>query len=242
MKKLLVLLFVVTTTLSYAQESALLRVNYKKGDTFLMTMKQTMDSPAVVTDTEMTMSMTVNEVADNLSTVETKFTAIKFSGMQGGMPMAYDSTKSDEDLDQMGMTLKGQFAPILKMVVLSKYNNLGEVLEVAVEPSNPMMEQQMKTQGMTFPEKEIKVGDTWKEETNQQGMKLVSEYKVKEITADKVVLTVSGTASGMGEGTISGVTTIDRETGITASSNVITEVTAMGQKMKIGIQISMKKQ
>lgn len=241
MKKLLVLFLVITTTLSYAQESVLLRVNYKKGDVYLMTMKQTMDSPATVTDTETTMSMKVTDVIKDVFTVETKFTAVKFNGMQGATPMSYDSTKKDHELDQTGMMLKDQFAPMLKMVVLSKYNNLGKVLEVAVEPENPIMEQQIKSQGMKFPEKKIKVGDTWKEETNQQGMKLVTEYKVKEITTNKVVLTVSGTASGMGDGTISGVTEIERATGITTLSKVDTNISAMGQKMKIGVQISMKK-
>ena len=98
MKKVLIALFVITTLSVTAQESVLLRLNYTKGDSFLVTTEsnQSMGSQGGM-NMKMTMGMIVADVAEENIKTESQITSIVMDMMQGGMTMNYDSNKSDEE-------------------------------------------------------------------------------------------------------------------------------------------------
>lgn len=241
MKKLFILFLVASTTISFAQETALLRLNYKKGDKYTMNMKQSMNTAAMANNTDIDMVLEVTDVADNMFTTVTKFAKMKMDMMQGGMQMSYDSSKKDEELDQMGLMLKQQISPMLKTVITTKNDVYGKNVDVQVTPEGPMSEQFKNSSSVTYPEKAVKVGDTWKNETENQGVKSIVEYKVKEITATKVVLDFSGTLSGVATGTSSGMVEVDRESGALLKSVLKNVLKAGGQDMKMDMEITMTK-
>ena len=241
MKKLFILFLVVSSTISVAQESVVLRVKQKKGDKFLMKMNQTMTSTAMMMTNNMVMTMEVLDSEKDIFTSEIKITKVAMDMMQGTMQMSYDSSKENDDLDEMGQMLKTQIDPLLKVVISTKTNKFGEVLEVVVEPAIQGTEQFKNQNNVSFPKEPLKVGDTWTNDNEAQGMKTTIEYKVIKITKDSVSLTANGTISGAGTGTLKGTFEIDRNTGLTLKSVIDSDINAQGQSMKVGAEITMEK-
>lgn len=240
MKKLLILFLVVSSTISVAQESVLLRLKYKKGDVYSLKMKQSMNSPAMMMGNNVDMEMSILGKEGGVYTSEMKISKMTMDMMQGGMQMSYDSTKKDDELDEMGKMMKAQISPMLQMVITTKMNNLGKILETKVVPNMPNAEQ-FSSQSVSYPEKAVKVGDTWNDEKDAQGMKTAVEYKVTKITKDIVVLSTTGKVSGAGTGTVNGTLEIDRKSGMPLKSLVKSTINAGGQEMKVDIEMTMTK-
>lgn len=240
MKKFLILFLVVSSTVSVAQESVLLRLKYKKGDVYKVKMNQSMNSPAMMMGSEVDMEMSILDKEANVYTSEMKISKMIMDVMQGGMQMSFDSTKKDDELDEAGKMMKAQISPMLKAVITSKINNLGKNLETKVVPNVPNADQ-FANQSVTYPKKAVKVGDTWVEEKEAQGMKTVIEYKVAKITKEKVTIAISGKISGAGTGTTSGTLEIDRASGLALKSSIKNEINAGGQEMKISVDMTMTK-
>ena len=234
MKKVLIALLVITTLSVTAQESVLLRLNYTKGDSFLVTTEsnQSMGSQGGM-NMKMTMGMIVADVEqDNIKT-ESQITSIVMDMMQGGMTMSYDSNKNDEELDQMGQMLKSQFAPMMESVIYYTLDSQGNVIDTKLDPAIPGMEQ-MTNRAMStinYPKEKVSVGSSWTSENENQGMKMTTKYTVSSIADGFITLDVSGDMSGAGTGTIKGKTTVEISSGI--SNNSETEITIATQGMNI---------
>lgn len=241
MKKFLILFLVVSSTISVAQESVLLRLKYKKGDVYSIKMNQSINSPAMMMGMNIDMGMSVLSVDKNVYTSEMKISKMTMDMMQGGMQMSYDSTQKEEDLDEMGKMMSAQMSPMLKVVITAKTNDLGKNLETKVEPNMPNAEQFGSRGSVAYPEKAVKVGDTWTDEKEAQGMKTAMEYKVTKITKDKVFLEVSGKITGAGTGTTNGTLEIERSSGIPLKSLIKSNVNASGQEMKVEVTLTMTK-
>jgi hypothetical protein len=243
MKKLLTLLLLTVVLVSNAQESTLLRLNYKKGDQYLMTMdlSQGMGVNGGM-DMKMIASVNITEVNGDTYTNEMKFTKMVVDALAGGQNMSFDSDMSDDELDDSGKMLKAQMGPILGAVISTKGNNLGEVLEVTVEPNIPGADDMAKqNNNIVYPKEAVKVGSTWSLEKEQQGMKMNFVYTVKSISKSLVILSVSGTVSGMAEGTITGAMNIDKNSGVLLKSSIDTKMSVGGQEMTTKVNAVMKK-
>ncbi|MDP5104826.1 MAG: hypothetical protein NWQ31_01495 [Polaribacter sp.] len=242
MKKLLVLLLVVTSTISFAQESVLLRLNYAKGDEFKAEMKMSQEMGTMMSmGMSIDMSMSVVDVTDDTNISEMKITKMTMDMLQAGNVMSFDSTKSDDELDEMGKMMKAQMSPMLSSVITSKGNNLGEVLEVKAEPNVPGMDDFTSQTNVVYPKEAIKVGSTWTFQKDQKGMILDFVYTVKAILKDKVELDITGTSSGLATGDITGTMNIDRASGIPLTSNIDMSLTLQGQKMNSKVSMTMTK-
>jgi uncharacterized protein DUF6263 len=242
MKKFFTLLLFATFFVSIAQESTLLRVNYNKGDKYIMTMDMKQDMTAMNMLMKMDMSIDIKDVEGDVYNTEMKIKRISMDMSQSGMNMSYDSDKSEDELDAMGKQMQMQFAPMLEMVIFAKTNNLGEVLETRIEPNIPNADQfTNQSSSVVYPENKVKVGDTWSFEKDTQGMKMGFVYTVKSITKDKVLLDVSGKISVLAEGTISGNMEIDKAKGIPLKSTIEMDMSISGQKVKTSISVTMNK-
>ena len=235
MKKVLIALLVITTLSATAQESVLLRLNYTKGDSFLVTTEsnQSMGTQGGM-NMKMTMGMIVADVVEENIKTESQITSIVMDMMQGGMTMNYDSNKSDEELDQMGQMLKSQFAPMMEAVIYNTLDHQGNMIDTKLDPAIPGMEQitNRAMNAINYPKEKVSVGSSWTSENENQGMKMTMIYTVSSIAGGVVTLDVSGDMSGaVGTGTIKGKTTIDISTGI--SNNSETEMTITAQGMNI---------
>ncbi|QTE22780.1 hypothetical protein [Polaribacter cellanae] len=243
MKKLLFLFVLVATVNATAQETALLRLNYAKGDTYKIDMKVTQNAGAAMSSTiMMTMKQNITSVTGDVFTSNMKISKMSMDMMQGGQIMSYDSSKKEEDLDETGKMMATQMGPFLKANFTSKGNNRGEVLETKVEPNVPGAEEMLKQSGnVVYPKETVKVGTEWSMEKNEKGMELKFTYKVVEITASNVKLDVTGTVGGMATGTISGNMNINRKSGIPTNSKIDMKMALQGQEIITGVVSKMVK-
>ena len=243
MKKFLTLLLLTVVLVSNAQESTLLRLNYKKGDQYLMTMElsQGMGMNGDM-NMEMVASVNITEVNGDIYTNEMKFTRMIVDVLAGGQNMGFDSDMSDDELDDSGKMLKSQMGPILGAVISTKGNSLGEVLEVTVEPNIPGADDMAKqNSNVVYPKEAVKVGSTWSIEKNKQGVKMNFVYTVKSISNTLVILNITGTVSGNAEGTITGAMNIDKNSGVPLKSSIDTKMSVGGQEMTTIVNAVMKK-
>ena len=243
MKKLLILFLVISANLSFAQDATLLRLNYEKGATYDVEMNISQEMGTV-----MSMGMLINmdikvlDVNGDTYDSEMKFTKMTMDMLQGGQAMSFDSTKSDEELDETGKMMKAQMGPMLSALISAKGNNLGEILEVKVEPSIPGVEDMAKqSSNVVYPTEAVSVGSTWTMTKEEKGMKMDFLYTVKSISSDKIVLDLSGDVSGMATGKISGNMNIDKASGIPENSTIDMNMSVSGQELKSTIKMTMVK-
>ncbi|QMU63929.1 MAG: hypothetical protein GKR88_06215 [Flavobacteriaceae bacterium] len=236
MKKLSIVVFLIAShMMCMAQESVLLRYKYNKGDQYEMTMnmKQEMGAAGGM-NMKIQMAMNISEAKGGIYTSTIKVKNISMDMLQGGNVMSYDSTKSDDELDEMGKQMKAQFEPFMKATIMSTSNSLGEVSESTVEPNVPALTQfKEQSNSIEYPEEKVAVDSTWSTEKNEQGMKMKMTYKVTEITKETVFVEVSGDVSGGGTGKITGKVEIDRVTGVQSKNDMEASIDAGGLEMKI---------
>ena len=244
MKKVLIALLVITTLSATAQESVLLRLNYTKGDSFLVTTEsnQSMGAQGGM-NMKMTMGMIVADVEEEIIKTESQITSIVMDMMQGGMTMNYDSNKSDEELDQMGQMLKSQFAPMMEAVIYNTLDLQGNMIDTKLDPAIPGMEQitnrSMNT--INYPKEKISVGSSWTSENENQGMKMTTKYTVSSIADGLVTLDVSGDMSGAGTGTIKGKSTVEISSGISNNSEIEITIATQGMNITATTKITVSK-
>lgn len=245
MKKLLIIaLFIVGNVLCVAQESVVLKYNYKKGDKYVMEMsfKQNMGL-AGQTSMMLTANMNVNESSKEQFKLANNIKRVVANMSQGGKSVNYDSNKKDSELDAEGKKLKTQFASVLKSTSYTTFDSRGKILKVTVEPSIPgaNTNQGLMTYSV-FPEEAVKVGSTWTNDQDIQGMKLKMVYTVSKITSKSVETTISGSINIMGiSGKITGAATFDRKTGNTDYMKMDTSVSMQGMTMSMGTEATIKK-
>lgn len=235
MKKLLVLLLLITTFNVAAQKSVLLRANYNTGDKYLVNVDQSQNMGAQGgLDMKIVMDMSILNKEQDTLTAQTKIKSIVMNMLQGGQVMSFDSSTKDEDLDEIGKMMKQQFAPMMQANIITKMNTRGETLNVDVQPMTPGMEQFTKQSGsIKYPKEKISVGYSWTEDDTQNGMKITTVYTVSKIENGNVYLDVTGTVSGLGTGTVKGNTVIDIKTGMQSKANVEIVIDMNGSEMKI---------
>jgi len=245
MKRILIALLVITSLAVSAQESVLLRLNYTKGDSYLMTVesKQGMGAQGGV-NMKMNMGVIVSEVSgDNVKT-ESKILSVALDMMQGGMAMSYDSNKKDEELDQMGQMLKSQFDPMMNPIIYNSYDKLGNITETKVEPSVPRMNQLTEGSGsVIYPNEKISVGSSWSSNKDNQLMKTTTTYTVSQIKDGIVYLDITGDVSGAEgvDGSVKGSSEIEVSTGFAKKTSIEVVISNQGMDITINSNITMTK-
>lgn len=222
MKRIIIVFLVLSSLTAVSQESVLLRVNYKKGDKYVLKVEQKQDMGLLGgMNMTMTMSMSVNEVKEETFKTESKITRVVIDMMQGGQTMKFDSSMKEEDLDQIGQIMKSQFDPMMKVSILATVSNLGENIETKIEPVIPGTEELGKeSNSISYPKEKVSVGSTWSTENENQGIKIKTTYKVVKIEKGAVYLEITGTLSGISNGTLLGKTEIDIKTGVQKSGEI----------------------
>jgi len=243
MKKLLILFLVIYANISVAQESVLLRLNYEKGATYDVSMKMTQNMGAIMsTGISINMDIKILDVKEDTYDSEMKFTKMSMNVLQGGNVMSFDSTKNEDELNDTDKMMKAQMGPMLEAVVFAKGNNLGEVLEVSVNPNVPGMEDiANQSSNVVYPKEAVKVGSTWTMTRDDKGMKMDFIYKVKSILKDKLILDLSGDVSGMASGKINGNMDINRKSGIPINTSINMILSVSGQELKSNVTMTMSK-
>ncbi|MDO6674679.1 DUF6263 family protein [Tenacibaculum sp. 1_MG-2023] len=233
MKKILIALLLGVTMISTAQEKVLLRLNYEKGQKYTMDMKmaQVIGVGVMTNDMHIQMKYNITSVSDDTYESSSKITKMAMDMKQGGVPMSYDSTKKDEELDETGKMMKSRMKPMLSATIITKGDNLGNILETKVEPSNIQGAKDFSKQSSSviYPKEAVGVGDTWTKTKSDGAMSFSFTYKVKSISSNNVLIDVSGKVTGAANGDITGTMDIERDSGMPLESNINMTMKIQGQ-------------
>ena len=242
MKKLIFLLVAFCTIHVHAQE-VLLRYNSKEGDTYKMEMKVKQEVGTFMAQTtETTMIMKTISVTDTTIVNEMKIDKMSMDMIQGQNIINYDSTKSDEELDETGKMMKAQLAPVLSAVITTTQDKLGNVKGVSVDPNIPQAAQMTNQSSNTvFPEEAVTIGSTWSDTREENGMNIKTNYTVSSIDANYIDLDITGDVTGMGNGKLSGKMKLTISSGIPVNSSMQMDLNIQGMDSKMSVEVSFTK-
>lgn len=243
MKKLVVLFLVISATISSAQDPVLLRLNYEKGVSYSVSMNMSQEMGTMMSmGMSIDMGMKIIDAKGENYESEMKFTKISMDMLQGGNIISFDSSKSDDELDEAGKMMKTQMGPMLEAVVLTKGNNLGEITEAVVEPNVPGMEDiANQSSNVVYHKEAVKVGSTWTMSKDEKGMKMDFLYTVTSILKETILLDLSGDVSGMADGKITGNIKIDRTSGIPLETLMNMNLSVNGQELTSKVSVTTRK-
>jgi hypothetical protein len=223
-----------------AQEVTL-KVNYKKGDSYLlkMEMKQSLELMGGM-NMKSDMVADITEVTEEKITSETRIKRVIVDVLQGAQSFKYDSETKDEDLDMVGVEMKKQFEPMMNAVITQVSDRYGQILEAKVEPKVPGMDN--FGQQSEYPKEPVKVGSTWTSEVaDDTSGTITMNYKVDKITDTTLFASITGTASSLPGSTISGSLEVDIASGNPNIVVVKINADVEGSKMSIETAITSTK-
>lgn len=242
MKKILVALILCTSTIVFAQEKVLLRVNQEVGDTYDVKMRMTQDMGDLM-KMEIGMDMTI-EVTDlkNGNTIsEAQFSRATMAMDYLGQSMEYDSNMEESEMDEFGKGAHAEMKKLLESVMLIENDNLGNVIKTEIKSGNADISAfKDNMSGMIYPEEAVGVGSTWTATKQQQDMRIESTYEVVAITDDTVTVKITGEMIGV-EGTLKGQSFIDRATGNVTKSEVAMTFEVEGQTVESNVVLTSTK-
>jgi len=143
------------------------------------------------------------------------------------------------DMKFNGQPLPPQATDVFKnMVMTVTFDRAGHAVQTEVTGVPPTLAEQMKKQGannsVSYPDKPVKVGDTWSGETDMQGKKVKMTYKLARVE------TVSGKEAAILEASPEGSTlklngpmsiSVELATGLPITTKF--EVEVNGQKSSV---------
>lgn len=245
MKKLCTILLLAVTLISTAQESTLLRLKYKKGESYLMkmTINQNMAGGEMLVNMGIDMKIDVKDAKDDVYDTEMSFVRMSMNMNGSGMNVKVATDSKDEDLDEQGKMMKAKLAPVLDMVIGAKVDSRGKTSDMKILKGVGDIEQfKQSNNSVEYPEKAIKVGDVWTEEKESKGMKMKYTYKVDSITSSSVILAVTGNVSGAATGNFKGDMNINKSNGVPKSGDIKMDLQVMGQEVKMDVNFTYEKQ
>lgn len=252
---------------STGTEEIELKLNLTKGKVYDMTMtmnsqvEMDMMGQAVSTNTDMTMGMDY-EVKDILPSgnflIRTTYKKIKMSGStkmggaDSGMSYEYDSETdkvSGMQAEQMAKSMKAMIGQYSEM----EMDKFGKVIKTTMSEG---LKNDKDSDGMdnlnyaVFPDKKLKVGDTWDSEIEQDmnGIKAVikTKYKLEGVKDGIADISMDGTlelktgSEGKLSGTQKGTSKIEIATGIskevTIDQDIDMEMNNMGMTMPMKVK------
>ncbi|CAM1367536.1 conserved hypothetical protein [Tenacibaculum sediminilitoris] len=246
MKKILIALFLGVTMVSTAQKKVLLRLNYEKGQKYTMDMKmaQVIGVGVMTNNMHIQMKYDITGVSDDTYESSAKITKMVMDMKQGGVNVSYDSSKKDEELDETGKMMKSRMQPMLSATIMTKGDNLGNILETKVEPSNIQEAKDFTKQSSSviYPKEAVAVGDTWTKTKNDGAMSFSFTYKVKSISSKNVLIDILGKITGAADGDITGSMDIDRDSGMPLESKINMTMKIQGQDAITNITVTLTKE
>jgi len=237
-----------------ASDQVELRLRPEQGKTYAVAMEVNSESKVMGMNTKTVMNMEISMTADEVSDEEVIMSST-YDRMAMNMEtpmgnMKYDSDDPEGASGMMGDMLKPVFDKLLEANLKITFNELGEVVSssgmeglfegmAGMESMGDQMNaaDQMGAATAVFPEEAVGVGDSWEKEivnTTSAPMVMKAVYTVEDITADEVILKVTGDISTYeGEdagaaaaqieevtGDFTGDLVVDRASGWTKSANL----------------------
>ncbi len=253
---------VVISSVAFAQNNSSLKL--KKGQKYVVENKITTTSNTEMqgqsmeanADVSSTYSIEVKDLVDNNFNLTNTITGIKMKMSQMGQEMSYDSDKKEDSAGPIGSSLK-DFINQPKNIVIDKSGKIvPQKTDKKDDETNMVMKQLGNFEGtgygasMAFESlpKEIKVGTTWSNKTDQDGIAKTTKYTVTAINGNIATISLAGTISsdtkmenqGMEittktTGKFTGEEKVDISTGVIQSNNTTIDASGiigvMGQEL-----------
>ena len=247
---LLVFIGFIAMSFTNSNDSVVLRINVKKGQSFtvkgkinqLMNINAQGMNMSVPQTIEMRQSLSIDEVNDEQITTSSSVDAFKLTMTQMGMKLTYDS-EHPESNSPMLASATGEIDKMIGKKFTTVYNNRGELIQT--EEINANLNYQTGVI-IPLPEEAVQVGSQWTQDTtmniSNMDIKTVNTYTISEITKKSITLSMTSTGVAdsesmamdmdmSGEGTI----IISRATGLvtktTSKTNCSMTVEEQGLKM-----------
>lgn len=196
---LLVSCFLLLT--AFVPKGTMLRLNLPVGEKIKMTQTMNMNyfSDAQLSEKVMSMKLTLdnnytvtNKSKDGIHTIEFTISKVVMNQSMSGMEMTYDSSVPD-DSNPMYQAINQQFGGLINKVFTAKVNNKGEIVESPAGSGGQVSPTQLiENMFIDFPDKKLKIGDTWKQEnsntTSGVTATMNSQFSIKDITKKDVVI------------------------------------------------------
>lgn len=208
MKRILIV-FITFLSLSLSAQEVLLRVNYKKGDKYLLKMELN-QSLGITGGMKMKAEMVSNITSVMTGAIirETRINQIAVDIIQGKKTLSYDSNTKEENLNEQGKELKKQFQPMMEAVISQVVNRYGQIVHSKVEPKVPGMDN--FNEPTEYPEEPVKVGSTWSSEVSDDDSGTINmKYKVDKITDTTLFASITGSVSDVPGSTVEGSLEVD---------------------------------
>lgn len=247
----------------FAQSNASL--NLKKGQKYIVENKVTTKSSTEMQGQQMeanidattSYNIEVKDAAGNNYNLTNTITNLKMNMSQMGQEMTFDSEKKDDLAGPIGTAMK-DFINQPKDIVIDKSGKVvGEKKEEKKDEATSMMAKQLGNfeatgfgADMAFEAlpQNVKVGSTWTNKTDADGISKTTNYTVKSINGKLATIGLEGTLAtdtkmemqGMEittktTGTFTGEEIVDITTGVVQSNNLTTDakgiVGVMGQEL-----------
>lgn len=198
-----------------ASDQVELRLRPEQGKTYAVAMEVNSESKVMGMGTKtvmnMEMSMTADEVSDEEVIMSSTYDRMAMNMETPMGNMKYDSDDPEGASGMMGDMLKPVFDKLLEANLKITFNELGEVVSssgmeglfegmAGMESMGDQMNaaDQMGAATAVFPEEAVGVGDSWEKEivnTTSAPMVMKAVYTVEDITADEVILKLTGDIS-----------------------------------------------
>lgn len=244
MKKIVTLLLVVFTITSFSQESVLLRLNYKKGDSYLLKMDMKQDMGPVKMNMKMNMKTDVIDVKEKKIETENQFVKIVMDMEAQGEKMHYDSDMKEEDMSAYAKGTHAKMKELKESVITMFYDDLGNIIDAKTKSGSLLSIEAFKDNSSSFvlPKESVKVGSTWSySKKTGQGVSMEYQYKITEIKKDEILLDVSGKVSELAQGTIKGKAVLSRYNNMLSSMNLDMDMSVMGMNTKSKVNMTIEK-
>jgi len=239
-------LFLLVATISLsAQESTLLRYNFKKGDKYLLEMSLKQDMASMMNmDLGFKMMMESNgKVGDNYKIIYS-FERMVMKMIAAGNEVNFDSDEKEENMGEEEKKMKAEMAPFFEMLMHQTINKYGKVIGMKIEPDVKGANQffsQSQLMSMEYPKEQVKVGSEWSHSQSISGMEMKGTYIVKKITKDKVFADFLGNMSSTIEGKITGTAEVSRSSGMILDMTLDMNISTGGMDMTMNVHMKAEK-
>lgn len=241
-KTITIIALLISTVVCIAQESTILKHNYKNNDAYIvnLSLKQNMGL-AGSSSLMMKTKVDVDKVTKTGFMLISKVKRIDTRSVQGSSEKVFNTDMKEASLDAEGKKLKAQLSPIVAATSYINFNKRGKILSKRVTPDLKGANEGMAIY-CEFPKEAVKVGSSWTNEQEVQGIKLKIIYTVKKITSSSVETIISGDVDFMGiVGNLKGTAIFNKENGNTNEMNINTSINMQGMEVGMSLKTTSKK-
>ena len=232
----------------------LLRFTPQNGDRYDFDFSVSMTDPVSV-DMGMELTYYVLSIDNNEIDMAIEYTNMSMDMSMGVESFSYDSRNpgGSEFSDFMHEQLRTMFSSQIECTVSDRGKTIKAPDFASLFDVNPDMQKQMEDMNyqmesmfVEYPEKALKIGDSFDIQLDKKDMDMDAVYTLMDVTETEYILSFNADLSGLSEerpitGTMKGTLHVLRECGMTMSGDIIMDMETEGMNMTLKLLMEAKK-